>query len=435
MKKLQSTYHLFVVIIVSCIFLFSGCAQESVSYAPDRGYEVIYTPFGSTTPIRTYSGDLDDYGRLNGQVIEKDGFGGTRSGTYINGKKNGQFVYTDKKSVTFKSGCYDQGIIIGMDCDAPDAFETLKINQYATTTADLNQTSQLINKQLYWKYPWLPVELELSTDYWQNKFNDFLDDLIKTIQEYPDVNQDNYQKAYTDSFDTFRTGPKYDTYGTLVGRIKNIVDVEMALKGKNHELHMACIDRNRHRPSTTFQFLITKYPEFQQRTSKILDTNALQTYLNALDAQMDWYGTFDQSDPLLTQKIDFRMNTVSGNMYYDSSHRYIETSDIIKSDAENFTYPADPIRQTIKSVLFPSMNEKTSRILDWAESIYPELMQRMGRVFYDIEGLYARYYPLSGIYAIGYQDILWLYQPSVNPDFVNLGTLDVWIMYAENAGY
>lgn len=75
------------------------------------------------------------------------------------------------------------------------------------------------------------------------------------------------------------------------------------------------------------------------------------------------------------------------------------------------------------------------RIMNWAESILPELLPTSGKMIYDQHGLYFRYYPGTGIYLGAYEGKFLYYHPAISPDIYDLGFLDEWISVAGNAGF
>ncbi len=75
------------------------------------------------------------------------------------------------------------------------------------------------------------------------------------------------------------------------------------------------------------------------------------------------------------------------------------------------------------------------RILTWAEVTFPELFPLAGRIIYDLNELYFRYYPGSDLFFGGYEGNLLYYWPVLSPDVHSLGALDEWLIFAEQAGF
>lgn len=74
-------------------------------------------------------------------------------------------------------------------------------------------------------------------------------------------------------------------------------------------------------------------------------------------------------------------------------------------------------------------------VLDWAESILPDLLDCKEKVVYDMSDIYFRYYPNSGIYMGFYEDRLLYYQPDVSPDVYDLGPIKYYEALAMESEY
>ncbi|WP_045212146.1 hypothetical protein [Desulfonatronovibrio magnus] len=81
------------------------------------------------------------------------------------------------------------------------------------------------------------------------------------------------------------------------------------------------------------------------------------------------------------------------------------------------------------------IHNRASRIMDWAESILPDLFPEQGRIVIHEDKVYYRYYPDAGVYLAGYEGQLLYYNPSEHQEIIHLGTIDELLMHAASAGF
>ncbi len=91
--------------------------------------------------------------------------------------------------------------------------------------------------------------------------------------------------------------------------------------------------------------------------------------------------------------------------------------------------------EKIVFVTYSATSPEAERVFNWAQRELPELLPAQGMLSIDIDGWYIRYYSLTDIYLGVYDGILYLYQPSVSPEVFDLGSIDDWLIHAENAGF
>lgn len=77
----------------------------------------------------------------------------------------------------------------------------------------------------------------------------------------------------------------------------------------------------------------------------------------------------------------------------------------------------------------------STRILNWAEFLFPELLPVSEGITYDEDELYYRYYPSTGIYLGGYQGRLLYYHLDLNPGVYDMGSLDEYFPLVIEAGF
>lgn len=90
---------------------------------------------------------------------------------------------------------------------------------------------------------------------------------------------------------------------------------------------------------------------------------------------------------------------------------------------------------TVKNIMVTNNGPSYAGIINWAESIFPDLLPLQGRTIFDQDGLYYRYYPSTGIYLGAYQGRLLYYHPALSPDVYDLGPLDAYLPLAIEAGF
>ena len=74
----------------------------------------------------------------------------------------------------------------------------------------------------------------------------------------------------------------------------------------------------------------------------------------------------------------------------------------------------------------PEEISMTIDLLNWLESIYPEIFPSHNSIVYEEEGLFFRYYPDTDLFAGSFDGSLWTYQPSIDGEIVNQGSLKNW---------
>jgi hypothetical protein len=249
---------------------------------------------------KRFTGKQDKYGRWTGLVVIENMFAMNSSRNsrtevnYIDGKMHGKakFIYDDGQ---VHYSCYNYGYFV--PCDKSAQINPKNISAF-----------QIIQN----KYPWFL--LDMNNNGFEDEFvSEYLDTLETALSKY-EFDESEFEDYYQEALDDV-DGNVYDSI-IYVNSLLSIYDGLELLK--NSEFRMAVIDRYWSGETSTYNNIISTYPNYLLSVNEAGIGNIdFEIFCNKFDSVLTTFGELNVQDPVFLDSLDNRMYRAMEFIYSD----------------------------------------------------------------------------------------------------------------------
>jgi hypothetical protein len=343
---LQSAYSLLVLGIFAWLGIASLGGSQQARHIGNGVYET--AKFYGNGNVEVITGKQDGRGNYHGQIIitfEKDGIVTEKEEvTMVNGVRHGESRMTYQNGYV-ETKCYDNGYTV--DCE-----KSVRIFSEDTTAYQI--FSQM--------YPWMLFKFNaLGID---SSYVESFIDTMETIISSSEIQEEEFDGLYDDVINNMD-----DThFDSIVGVYSEIVLFYGLDLIKQSEFRMATIDNHRSGDSSTYNQIVSVYPNYLLNInySNISNQN-FENFCGAYDSLLYSYGPLDTDDPDFVDSLDNRMFRALEYFYSEEepiAAILISVKEKISSGASFKTgnYPLN-LLPSLKHALLDSSNQVVSGVV------------------------------------------------------------------------